>query len=102
MGQRRSGGQRPRSPPPSPPPPAKARAKPSAAAAAASAAAAPPPAPAFPATPDGYRAYARTQVDATQFRCLDALWTRESGWRATPQNPPLPADGLAQLLNSPS
>jgi hypothetical protein len=79
---------------------AQARVQALAAAAAASSAAAPPPAPAFPATPDGYRAYARTQVDATQFRCLDALWTRESGWRATAQNPSSTAYGIAQLLNS--
>lgn len=33
-----------------------------------------------------------------QWRCLDALWTRESGWSATAQNPRSGAYGIAQAL----
>jgi hypothetical protein len=33
-----------------------------------------------------------------QWRCLDALWIRESGWSATAQNPRSGAYGIAQAL----
>lgn len=33
-----------------------------------------------------------------QWRCLDALWTRESGWSATATNPRTGAYGIAQAL----
>ena len=33
-----------------------------------------------------------------QWRCLDALWVRESGWSATAQNPRSGAYGIAQAL----
>lgn len=33
-----------------------------------------------------------------QWRCLDALWTRESGWSATAENPRSGAYGIAQAL----
>jgi Transglycosylase SLT domain len=48
-----------------------------------------------------YRAYARTQLGSTseQFDCLDNLWTSESGWRPTAQNPDSTAYGIAQLLD---
>ena len=62
--------------------------------------AAPAPAPAFPATADGYRAYARSKVGAAQFSCLNPLWTKESGWRATAKNPSSTAYGIAQLLDA--
>src|SRR4051794_1058424 len=52
------------------------------------------------AGPSEFRAYARDQVGATQFGCLDKLWTRESHWRATAQNPSSTAYGIAQLLDS--
>ena len=52
------------------------------------------------AGPDAYRAYAREKVGATQFACLDRLWSRESGWRPTAQNPRSTAYGIAQLLDS--
>src|SRR3954447_10739104 len=39
------------------------------------------------AGPADFRAYAKDQVGASQFGCLDKLWTRESGWRSTAQNP---------------
>jgi hypothetical protein len=60
----------------------------------------PAPAPAFPATADGYRAYARSKVGAAEFSCLNPLWTKESGWRATAKNPSSTAYGIAQLLDS--
>jgi hypothetical protein len=56
--------------------------------------------PAGPAGPDAYRAYAKSKVSAAQFSCLDALWTKESGWRATAQNPHSTAYGIPQLLDS--
>src|SRR3954470_20987028 len=50
-----------------------------AAAASAAKASTPPPAPQqFPATSDGYRAYALSKVGASQFGCLNLLWNRES------------------------
>jgi hypothetical protein len=33
-----------------------------------------------------------------QWRCLDALWNRESGWSATARNPRSGAYGIAQAL----
>lgn len=59
----------------------------------------PPPA-AGPGGPSAYRAYARSKVSAAQFSCLDALWTKESGWRATARNPDSTAYGIPQLLDS--
>jgi hypothetical protein len=53
-----------------------------------------------PAGPDAYRAYAQSKVSAAQFSCLDALWTKESGWRATARNPHSTAYGIPQLLDS--
>jgi ABC-type phosphate transport system substrate-binding protein len=35
-----------------------------------------------------------------QARCLNLLWTRESGWRADAQNPYSTAYGIAQFLDS--
>jgi hypothetical protein len=67
--------------------------------AAADATAAPPPL-AGPAGPIAYRAYAQNKVSATQFPCLDALWTKESGWQATARNPDSTAYGIPQLLDS--
>jgi|tagenome__1003787_1003787.scaffolds.fasta_scaffold20973155_3 hypothetical protein len=52
------------------------------------------------AGPDEFRAYAKDKVGATQFSCLDKLWTRESHWRNTAQNPSSTAYGIAQLLDS--
>jgi hypothetical protein len=49
---------------------------------------------------DDFRAYAKDKVGATQFSCLDQLWTRESHWRNTAQNPASTAYGIAQLLDS--
>lgn len=71
-----------------------------AAAATSDAQAGPAPAPTFPATSDGYRAYAKSRIGAAQFSCLDPLWTRESGWRSTAHNPSSSAYGIAQLLDS--
>jgi hypothetical protein len=50
---------------------------------------------------DAYRAYARTQLHSTseQFDCLDNLWSSESGWRPTAQNPDSTAYGIAQFLD---
>jgi hypothetical protein len=56
--------------------------------------------PAGPAGPHAYRAYAQSKVSATQFSCLDALWTKESGWQATARNPYSTAYGIPQLLDS--
>jgi hypothetical protein len=53
-----------------------------------------------PAGPNAYRAYAQSKVSAAQFSCLDALWTKESGWRATARNPHSTAYGIPQLLDS--
>src|SRR4051794_22600745 len=52
------------------------------------------------AGPDDFRVYAKDKVGATQFSCLDKLWTRESHWRNTAQNPSSTAYGIAQLLDS--
>lgn len=53
----------------------------------------------FPATPDGFRAYALSQVGATQFSCLNPLWERESHWRPDARNPASTAYGIPQLLD---
>jgi hypothetical protein len=52
------------------------------------------------AGPDDFRAYAEQKVGATQFSCLDKLWTRESHWHADADNPTSTAYGIAQLLDS--
>lgn len=44
------------------------------------------------------KAYALSRVGAAQFRCLDALWMRESGWRWSAQNPSSGAYGIPQAL----
>jgi hypothetical protein len=44
------------------------------------------------------KAYALAQVGATQFRCLDLLWEKESNWRVTATNPTSGAYGIAQAL----
>jgi len=56
-------------------------------------------APQFAATPDGFRAYALSQVGAAQFSCLNPLWERESHWRPEAHNPASSAYGIAQLLD---
>lgn len=53
-----------------------------------------------PAGPNAYRAYAQSKVSAAQFSCLDALWTKESGWRATAHNHSSTAYGIPQLLDT--
>jgi hypothetical protein len=35
-----------------------------------------------------------------QFKCLDTLWHKESGWRPTAANPTSTAFGIPQFLNS--
>jgi hypothetical protein len=52
------------------------------------------------AGPDDFRAYAKQKVGATQFGCLDKLWTRESHWNSQADNPSSTAYGIAQLLDS--
>ena len=45
------------------------------------------------------RSIARLLVgDATQFSCLDSLWTKESGWRVDADNPSSSAYGIPQAL----
>jgi hypothetical protein len=49
------------------------------------------------------KAYARTLVEArgwssSQFRCLDLLWKRESGWNYKADNPTSSAYGIPQAL----
>lgn len=46
--------------------------------------------------------FARSLVAPGEFVCLDALWTKESGWRATADNPTSTAYGIAQLLTETS
>lgn len=50
------------------------------------------------ATPTNPKAYALAQVGAEQFRCLDALWEKESNWRVDATNPSSGAYGIAQAL----
>ena len=52
------------------------------------------------AGPDDFRAYAKQKVGASQFSCLDRLWTKESHWKANADNPSSTAYGIAQLLDS--
>src|SRR3954453_9347119 len=52
------------------------------------------------AGPDDFRAYAKDKVGSAQFSCLDKLWTRESHWNNTADNPSSTAYGIAQLLDS--
>jgi hypothetical protein len=45
------------------------------------------------------RSLVRTQGwGASQFRCLDSLWTRESGWNLSARNPSSGAYGIPQAL----
>lgn len=44
------------------------------------------------------RAYAASLVPASQWGCLDALWTRESNWRWNATNPTSGAYGIPQSL----
>ncbi len=44
------------------------------------------------------RAYARSRLGATQFSCLDRLWTKESGWNPRAVNPSSGAYGIPQAL----
>ena len=46
--------------------------------------------------------YARGLVGPAQFRCLDALWTRESHWNPLADNPHSTAYGIGQLLTETS
>jgi membrane-bound lytic murein transglycosylase MltF len=52
------------------------------------------------AGPDDFRAYAEQKVGASQFSCLDRLWTKESHWNNKADNPSSTAYGIAQLLDS--
>ena len=49
-----------------------------------------------------YKSYALKQLggNATQFSCLDNIWTRESGWNPNAQNPSSTAYGIPQFLDS--
>lgn len=44
------------------------------------------------------RDYARSQVSARQFACLNKLWNRESGWNHRAMNPSSGAYGIPQAL----
>jgi hypothetical protein len=44
------------------------------------------------------RAYARARIGATQFACLDKLWTKESGWNPRAYNRSSGAYGIPQAL----
>lgn len=44
------------------------------------------------------RGYALSRVGATQFRCLNLLWYRESQWRWWEDNPTSSAYGIPQAL----
>ena len=47
--------------------------------------------------------YAKQLVkDETQYKCLVVLWTKESNWRPTADNPDSTAFGIAQMLNEKS
>jgi hypothetical protein len=72
----------------------------SAAQASAAASAAAPAPQQFPATADGFRAYALAKIGAAQFSCLNPLWNRESHWNPAAKNPSSTAYGIAQLLDS--
>ncbi|GAA1273506.1 hypothetical protein GCM10009677_28400 [Sphaerisporangium rubeum] len=45
-----------------------------------------------------YRLVAQRDWPLAQFRCLDSLWTRESGWNHRAQNPSSGAYGIPQAL----
>lgn len=44
------------------------------------------------------RNYARSRLSATEWSCLDALWTRESSWNPHATNPSTGAYGIPQAL----
>lgn len=44
------------------------------------------------------KAYARSVLNATQFDCVEKLWTRESGWNVYATNPSSGAYGIPQAL----
>lgn len=48
----------------------------------------------------GRRAVARRGWGRDQWRCLEALWERESGWNPRADNPHSSAYGIPQFLNS--
>jgi Transglycosylase SLT domain len=53
------------------------------------------------ASKQDYKNYARAAVgSATQFGCLDRLWTAESGWNPAAKNPSSTAYGIPQFLDS--
>lgn len=60
----------------------------------------PAPSPARGTSTGAYKAYAATKVDATQMSCLDTLWTHESSWNPTADNPTSTAYGIPQFLDS--
>jgi hypothetical protein len=45
-----------------------------------------------------YKAWAHARVGTRQFRALDAIWTRESGWNPRADNPSSSAYGIPQAL----
>jgi hypothetical protein len=52
-----------------------------------------------PGTPEGIAALMLAQYGwSGQFRCLDALWEHESGWRVDAENPSSGAYGIPQAL----
>ena len=51
-------------------------------------------------TTDYYKIYAHTIiVDAKEYRCLEALWTKESNWSSKSKSKTSTAFGIPQLLN---
>ncbi|HEU4571688.1 MAG TPA: transglycosylase SLT domain-containing protein, partial [Candidatus Limnocylindrales bacterium] len=44
------------------------------------------------------RAYARSRIGSAQYSCLDALWTKESGWNPRAYNASSGAYGIPQAL----
>ena len=48
----------------------------------------------------GRRAVQARGWSSEQWTCLDSLWARESGWRASADNPTSTAYGIAQFLDS--
>lgn len=55
-----------------------------------------------PTTAQWAKTYAQTLVSPAEWRCLDSLWQRESGWQADADNPASTAFGVAQLLGETS
>lgn len=51
-------------------------------------------------TVDAYKAYAAGKVSASEFSCLDQMWTKESSWNPNAQNPSSTAYGIPQFLDS--